>query len=290
MLSEMAASRGFELVEAASPEGAPAPCVRFEAPGSPFYRADGLTEAQFTSYLDEAEQSIAGAAGKVRAGRTGPGGRPAGSGPTAEYERGHPMRSFMWRHRVGALIGGLSAFLGLAWVAPLTVSWGWGSGFYNAVHSTYRLVCDQIPQRSAELGGLPVCLCWRCTAIYGGSLLFGILYTLSRDHNVGWMQWLTRPVSLVVMLLFGLPLVLDGATHALGLRTGIADAASPDFWLSWQAFSADWWLRILTATLATIGAVKFLCPRLDKLGFAYERLYRARTQAVGSGQWAVRKT
>ena len=44
------------------------------------------------------------------------------------------------------------------------------------------------------------------------------------------------------------------------------------------------------ATLATIGAVKFLCPRLDKLGFAYERLYRARTQAVGSGQWAVRKT
>jgi uncharacterized membrane protein len=260
--------------------------VRFEAPGSPFYRAEGLTEAQFATYLDEAEQSVAGGAGVIKSGPLRPAGRPAGTGPTPEYERAHPVRSFMWRHRVGALVGGLSAFLGAAWVAPLTVSWGWGSGFYNAVHSVYRLVCDQVPQRSAELGGLPVCLCWRCTAIYGGSLLFGILYTLARDHRVSWMQWLTRPVSLVVMLLFGLPLILDGATHALGLRTGISDATSPDFWLSWQAFSADWWLRILTAMIATIGAVKFLCPRLDKLGFAYEQIHRTRTRAA-SGQWAV---
>jgi uncharacterized membrane protein len=183
----------------------------------------------------------------------------------------------MWRHRVGALVAGLSGFLGLAWAAPLTVSWGWGSGFYDAVHSVYRLVCNQAPQRCAELGGLPVCLCWRCSAIYGGSLLFGILYTLARDRRVKWMQWLTRPVSLITMLLFGLPLILDGASHALGLRAGIADAASPDFWLSWQPFAADWWLRMLTAMVATIGAVKFLCPRLDKLGSAYEQLYRART-------------
>jgi uncharacterized membrane protein len=280
MLSEIAARRGFDLVGAAPPEGAPAPCVRFEAPGSPFYRAEGLTEAQFVAYLDAADQSVAGGAGTVKAGRVRPSGRPAGSGPTAEYERTHPLRSFMWRHRVGALVGGLSAFLGAAWLAPLTVSWGWGSGFYNAVHNVYRLVCDQVPQRSAQLGGLPVCLCWRCSAIYGGSLLFGILYTVARDRHVSWMKWLTRPVSLAVMLLFGLPLILDGATHALGLRTGIAEAASPDFWLSWQTFSADWWLRILTAMVATIGAVKFLCPRLDKLGFAYEQLYRARTQPV----------
>jgi len=196
----------------------------------------------------------------------------------------HPVRSFMWRHRVGELIAGLSVFLGAAWVAPLTVSWGWGSGFYNGVHSVFRLVCDQVPERSAQLGGLPVCLCWRCTAIYGCSLLFGIIFALARDHHVSWMRWLTRPASLAVMLLFGLPLILDGASHALGLRSGIANATSTDFWLSWQAFSADWWLRIITAMIAAIGAVKFLCPRLDKLGYVYEQLYQARRELVVRGQ------
>jgi hypothetical protein len=36
--------------------------------------------------------------------------------------------------------------------------------------------------------------------------------------------------------------------------------------------------------IATIGAVKFLCPRLDKLGSVYEQLYRARRGMVAGGQ------
>jgi uncharacterized membrane protein len=169
--------------------------------------------------------------------------------------------------------------VGVAWVAPATTAWGWGDGFYNAVHSAYRLVCDQIPERSANLNGLPVCLCWRCTAIYTGCLVFGILFALGRDGKLGNlnMKWLTRPVSLLIMLLFGLPLILDGASHALGLRPGLAYAYSPDFWLSWMPLSADWWLRIGTSLLASVGAVKFLCPRLDKVGEAYERLRDSRT-------------
>jgi uncharacterized membrane protein len=275
MLAMLSATEDFDLQEAKSPEGAPAPCIRFEAPGSPFYRAEGLTETIFLEYLQDAKKLVGESAGVPAQHKTRP-ARRTGSAPTAEFEQSHPIRSFFWRHRVGAIVASLSTFVGLAWAAPLTASWGLGSGFYNAVHSVYRLVCDQVPERSAQLGGLPVCLCWRCTAIYGGSLLFGSLYAISRDRDIDWLSWLRRPVSLVVMLLFGLPLILDGASHALGLRTGIPDAFSPDFWLSWQAFSADWWLRIVTALIATIGAVKFLCPRLDKLGFEYEKLYRAR--------------
>jgi uncharacterized membrane protein len=289
MLAMISATEDFDLQEALSPEGAPAPCIRFEAPGSPFYRAEGLTEAQFLDYLQHARSLVSQSAATPPPGRTrSP--RRAGSAPTPQYEQSHPFRSFFWRHRVGAIIGSLSTFVGLAWAAPLTTSWGLGSGFYNAVHSVYRLVCDQVPERSAQLGGLPVCLCWRCTAIYGGSLLFGSIYAISRDRNIDWLAWLRRPVSLVVMLLFGLPLILDGATHALGFRTGIADAYSSDFWLSWQAFSADWWLRIVTALVATVGAVKFLCPRLDKLGYEYEKLYRSRKEsrsAAMSGTSAV---
>jgi uncharacterized membrane protein len=239
-----------------------------------------MTEEQFIAYLEDARRSVAegqAAPQDTKGKRTQP-PRRAGSLPTAEYESAHPVRSFLWRHRVGGVISSLSVFLGLAWIAPLTPSWGWGNGFYQAVHSVYRLVCDQLPERSAQLGGLPVCLCWRCTAIYVGSLLFGILYTVGRDHGLGRLTWLRRPVSLPVMLVYGLPLILDGATHALGLRPGISYAHSPDFWLSWETFSLDWWLRIATAFIATVGAVKFICPRLDKLGSEYERLYQSRTR------------
>lgn len=282
MLASLSAAERFVLQEAPSPEGAPVPCVRFAAPGSPFYRADGLTVDQFTDYLEDARKLLLGSGEAADSAGTqerivAP--KRKGAAPTALFEAAHPVRSFMWRHRVGAIVSSLSVFLGLAWIAPLTPSWGWGNGFYSAVHSAYRLVCDQVPERSAQLGGLPVCLCWRCTAIYLGALLFGMIYTVGRDRKLPGLNWLLRPVSLPVMLLYGLPLILDGATHALGLRTGAVYAHSPDFWLSWEVFSADWWLRIATSLLATVGAVKFLCPRLDKLGSVYEQLYRARKQA-----------
>lgn len=281
LLEQLAPQHGFVLQEAASPEGAPAPCVKFDAPGSLFHNAQGVTEEQFLKYLDDARAMLAAPETSKEKGRKP--ARKAGSAPTAEFEAAHPIRSFFWRHRVGAIIGSLSAFVGLAWIAPLTPSWGWGTGFYDAVHRTYRLVCDQVTERSAEVGGFPVCLCWRCTAIYLGALLFGILYTIGRDRKLDFMQWLVRPVGLGVMLLYGLPLIIDGATHALGARPGIEYAHSPDFWLSWEAFSADWWLRIGTALIATVGAVKFLCPRLDKLGYVYERLHRERTRDQGPG-------
>ncbi|MEP6775041.1 MAG: DUF2085 domain-containing protein [Chloroflexota bacterium] len=277
MLSALSARDDFELSEAPSPIGAPAPCIRFSAPGAPFYPASRLTESQFHSYFEEARKALlprpTAASANVKTARK------PGSLPDAAYEQSHPVRSFLWRHRVGALVTGLSAFLGVAWVAPLTTAWGWGDGLYTAVHNVYRLVCDQIPERSAHLNGLPACLCWRCTAIYTGCLVFGIVYTLGRDGKLGNlnMKWLTRPVSLLIMLLFGLPLILDGASHAVGLRPGTAYAYSPDFWLSWMPLSADWWLRIGTSLLAAVGAVKFLCPRMDKVGGVYEHLRGLRT-------------
>jgi uncharacterized membrane protein len=277
MLSRLSAREDFELLEAPSPAGAPAPCVGFSVPGLPFYPAEALSEPLFDAYLQDARQSLLAKPGPDTKGSKPT--RRAGTLPDADYEQSHTVRSFLWRHRVGALVSGLSLFLGAAWVAPFTTAWGWGDGFYNAVHRVYRLVCDQIPERSAQINGLPVCLCWRCTAIYSGALIFGILYALGRDGKLGNLnlRWLTRPVSLAVMLLFGLPLILDGASHALGLRTSLEFAHSADFWLSWSPFSADWWLRIATALLATVGAVKFLCPRLDKVGSVYERLRLART-------------
>src|SRR6476620_10324228 len=108
MLAMIAAYEDFDLLEAKSPEGAPAPCVRFDAPGSPFYRAEGLTEAQFVEYLEEARKLVRESDERLTPSRARS-ARRAGSGPTAEYERTHPARSFFWRHRVGAIVTSLSA-------------------------------------------------------------------------------------------------------------------------------------------------------------------------------------
>jgi uncharacterized membrane protein len=205
----------------------------------------------------------------------------AGSGPelspnqspgTRNQEIATPnqVKSYLWRHRVGVVISSLSAFLGLAWLAPLLSQIGMRD-VYAAVYSAYRLVCVQTPERTPSVGGEPCCLCWRCVAIYGGSLLMGILYTLGRDGRLPRMGWLTRPVGLGGLVLFGLPMILDGLSHMLGLRPGVELAYSPDFWLGWQELQFDWWVRITTALVATIGATRFLCPRLDKIAQSYSR-------------------
>src|SRR5215203_2931882 len=59
LLQELSARHNFEVEEAASPEGAPAPCVRFVVPGAPFHNADGMYEAQFLEYLDAARATVA---------------------------------------------------------------------------------------------------------------------------------------------------------------------------------------------------------------------------------------
>lgn len=267
-----------ELVEVAGPEGAPSPCVRLSSPGSPFFCAAGMDKSQLQSRLEEARAKELSTKPTAQSKKP----RKPATAPTPETVQARPIKAYLWRHRVGALVSTLSAFLGIAYIAPLLAAWGHPK-LYSTISQVYSLVCDQIPQRSASIDGHPPCLCWRCTAIYGGSLFFGIVYTVGRDHDIKWLRFLRRPVSLPIMLLFGLPLILDGFSHALGLRAGIDLATSPDFWLSWRTFSADWWLRILTSLLATVGAVKFMCPRLDRVGSLYEqatKALRARSKEV----------
>ena len=181
------------------------------------------------------------------------------------------VKTYMWRHRVGLIIGALTAFLGLAWAAPLFDALGM-RGAYSVIFSAYRLVCVQTPYRSPIVGGHQCCLCWRCIAIYAGSLLFGMLYTLERDGRLPVVRWLTTSVGLKGLIIFSLPMFVDGLSHSFGLRAGPAYAHSPDFWLGWGEWQVDWLVRMITALIATVGAVKFLCPRLDKIAEGYTHL------------------
>ena len=241
----------------------------------------GLNEQTVRAYLELAR--AAGAPHSMRAGSTvGPSLLPSEQPSRITGRAKAHLKGYMWRHRVGMIIGGLTAFLGLAWVAPLFDTMGM-KGAYSAIFAAYRLVCLQTPDRSPSVAGHQCCLCWRCVGIYAGSLLFGILYTLGRDGRLPHMTWLTRGIGLKGLIIFSLPAFADGLSHTFGLRAGPLYAHSPDFWLGWGEFQADWLLRMATALLATVGAVRFLCPRLDKIATGIAK----RESGVGSRESAL---
>lgn len=116
--------------------------------------------------------------------------------------------------------------------------------------------------------GYQVAFCWRNTAIYGGVLLFGVLYGLARDRDVSVLRWLKRPIRLWVFLLFLLPMALDGISHMLGLRD-MAENVMMDMWYGSlfkgaQVFSFNWWIRIFTGLLSALGFVWFAFARINK--------------------------
>lgn len=135
--------------------------------------------------------------------------------------------------------------------------------------------------------------CWRNSALYGGTFLFGLLYALARERKVPWLRWLLKPMSFWGLILFVLPMAVDGVTHMLGLRD-MSENVSMDMWYSLlltpsgsQLFSINWWVRIVTGLLAALGVVWFAFGRFDKVARESEALWRryyhrpARTEAAG---------
>ncbi len=136
--------------------------------------------------------------------------------------------------------------------------------------------------------GYQVAFCWRNTAIYGGLLLFSILYGLARDRNVAMLRWLKRPIRIWTFLLMLLPMALDGFTHILGLRD-MVENVNMDMWYGSlfsgsQVFSANWWLRIITGMLAALGFVWFAFPRINKVVQDSEELHLSYRQYLASSR------
>lgn len=136
--------------------------------------------------------------------------------------------------------------------------------------------------------GYQVAFCWRNTAIYGGLLLFSILYGLARDRNVAMLRWLKRPIRIWTFLLMLLPMALDGFTHIFGLRD-MVENVNMDMWYGSlfsgsQVFSANWWLRIITGMLAALGFVWFVFPRINKVVQDSEELHLSYRQYLASSR------
>lgn len=181
-----------------------------------------------------------------------------------------------WFDRVASGIGrhwlllacvALGVFVTLPWLAAVFAWLGWWT-LADPIYTAYALTCHQLPERAGSIFGYQVAFCYRNTALYGGTFLFGIMYGLARDRNVSRLRWLLRPAPWWALVLLLTPMAIDGLSHMLGLRDnmlGIMDDPTYGmFMVGSQPLSFNWWLRVLTGLTAALGAVWFAFPRMER--------------------------
>jgi uncharacterized membrane protein len=204
-----------------------------------------------------------------------------------------------WLLPISLLIG---LYVGLPWLAPLFMEMGW-SGAGNAIYMLYSTQCHQLPQRSfflfgnqpmyslAEVNktwqntndplvlrqfigeaGIGWKVAWsdRMVFMYTTILIWGMLFWLLRKR--------LKPLPWWGLVLFLLPMVIDGFTHmlsdfttgiGLGFRDGNAWLAvltnntfPATFYVGDSLGSFNSWMRLVTGLLFSLGIVWTLYPRL----------------------------
>ncbi len=125
-----------------------------------------------------------------------------------------------------------------AFGVPVMALAGW-DGPANVVFGLFHYVCVQNPHHSFFIGDKQMCLCQRCTAIYGGLLLTGLVFYFVRRTKV-------EPLKMwQFVVFFCVPIGVDSLTQLFGWR------------------ESNWELRFLTGGLFAVGAVWTLYPLVE---------------------------
>ena len=201
-----------------------------------------------------------------------------------------------------AVLGGL--FVGLPWLAPLLMHWGWNAGG-NAIYFIYSFVCHQLPERSYFLFGekltyglSEIRTVWPETA--NPMLLRQFIGTADMGWKVAWSDrmvsmytslWLTmtlgwmlrRPLPTLPLwglALLAIPMVVDGSSHLIsdvaGIGRGFRDS---NLWLAALTanrlpgtfYAGDAWgsfnslMRLVTGLLFGASVAWFGVPYLSAL-------------------------
>jgi uncharacterized membrane protein len=148
-------------------------------------------------------------------------------------------RFLLWLSRHWLLLFNLvlGLYAGLPVLAPLLMSWGWTRSA-NVIYLIYQFLCHQMPSRCFFIGRFQVGICERDLALYGGASLAGMVFSAVRDR--------VRPLPIPVWLILTAPLMLDGVTQLIGLRT------------------STWQLRTITGLLASGGTIWLVYPYLEQ--------------------------
>ena len=243
---------------------------------------------------------------------------------SAQY-RGH--RSFLGRQVYAvcvrwifwvSLIGVVCT--GLPFLAPVLAHFGW-TGPAKAIYAVYSLFCHQLPQRSYFLFGsqftyslIEIQSAWKISTnplvlrqfignpemgwkvawsdrmvwMYTSILIFGLLWW--------WLRHRLRPLSWAGLILFLLPMAVDGTTHFISDLTGIGQGFRYDnMWLATltrEAFSQGFYMgdawgsfnslaRLFTGVVFGMGIAWFGYPYLDDFFMGVLSLLHARGRIIG---------
>lgn len=196
----------------------------------------------------------------------------------------------------------IAVYIGLPWLAPGLMHAGYDRAG-QAIYSFYATQCHQLPQRSFFLFGpqpmVPLAeiqagwydttnpavlrqfiggpgwgwkVAWsdRMVSMYGALLVAGLLYGLVRRH--------LRPLPLWGLVVFLLPMALDGGSHLVSDLAGIGQGfRDSNTWLAVLTGNSlpAWFyagdglgsfnslLRIITGLLFGVGVIWFAYPHLD---------------------------
>ena len=193
-------------------------------------------------------------------------GGPRESLPVEEFWVDRAAR-YIGKHWLRLVSVALALFVGLPFLAAIFASLGWW-GLADPIYMAYAIQCHQLPERAPTFFGFESAQCIRCSALYGGMLLFGVVYGVARDRKVSWLRWLLRPAPWYVLVLLLLPILFDGVSHMSGLRGEPRFDFDPGFGMfdvGAQAFSLNWWLRVVTGLTAGLGVVWFAYPRMERV-------------------------
>ena len=129
---------------------------------------------------------------------------------------------------VAAVLGGISmGILG----ASAACSWAIAQGASIRWRLLFRLLCHGIPERCIVLFGVPMPICARCVAIYGGLAAGILLFWL--------LPFLSEIASRRLLAVAVIPLAVDGltqlamlreSTNSLRLATGLMAGSAFAFW------------------------------------------------------------
>ena len=193
-------------------------------------------------------------------------------------------------------------WVGLPWLAPVFMHWGWG-GAAGAIYFLYSLQCHQLPERSFFLfGPKPMYSLAEIQSVWQNTANPFVLRQWIGNVDMGWkVAWSDRMVSMYTSILFGgllyglvrkrmkpisiwtfaillVPMIIDGSTHALSDLAGIGQGfRDTNVWLqilTKNIFSATFyqgdalgsfnsWMRLITGILLGIGLVGFAYPYVN---------------------------
>lgn len=200
-------------------------------------------------------------------------------------------------------VAGYGLWVWAPFLAPLFMRLGW-EGPANGVYFIYSFFCHQLPERSYFLFGSQVSYSLsQIQAVWMDTINPLLLRKFTGTSEMGWKVawsdrmisfyggvWLsaliwyplrrrTRSLPLWGLVLFLLPMALDGGTHFIsdlaGIGQGFRDSNlwlanltnfvfTPSFYSGDALGSFNSWMRLITGLLAGVGLVWFAFPYIEE--------------------------